>query len=265
MDNESEDNYKEAENILHKMLVVQDVLSPDFYNSDNKLKPEIRKAMLDIAFNVVSYFNDMFENVEIDDIWLVGSMVGYLYNDMSDIDLFVNVKLKDHTLTPFQFEEEYKYLALGMRNNHINYKIMGRDIDCGVVCRTPEQYVDGIYSLLHNTWVQPPIKRKFDFSPEELYERTCEADQQINRLMSEMPKDENDMISYEDSKIAKKYAGDFIRHAMQHKFNQPNHEYDINYMTYRYLKKLHRIQQLMNYTRDCMEYNFNLGRIDVEG
>lgn len=264
MDNENKEKYEEAKDILHKMLVVQDVLSPQFYDDGNKLKPDIRQAMLDIALNVASYFNNMFQNVEIDDIWLVGSMAGYLYNDMSDIDLFINVKLKDNTLTPFQFEEEYKYLALGMRTNNINYKIMGRDIDCGVVCRTPEQYVDGIYSLLYNKWVQPPIKRKFDFTEDELYDSTCEADRKINHLMQEMPKDENSMISYEDSKIAKKYAGDFIRQAMQHKFKRPNHEYDINYMTYRYLKKLHRIQQLMNYSRDCMQYNFNLGRIDAD-
>lgn len=250
----------EARKVLRKLMTVQTSLSPVFYDND-KLKPHLRKAMLNVALNTTYYFNEIFRNVEIDDIWLVGSLAGYLYNDMSDIDIFISVRLKDHTLTPFQFEEEFKYLAMGMRKNLMDFRILGHDIDCGVVCRTPEQYVDGIYSILFDKWVQPPIKRKFDFTEDELLKRAEEINSEINELMQSMPKDENDAVSYEDSKIAKAYGGDFVRQAMQHKFHRPNHEYDIDYMAYRFIKKLSLIYQLISYSYQAMQSNFNQGKI----
>lgn len=258
--NNDVERHKEIKDILHRLMTVQDVLSPVFYDED-KLKPNLRQAMLEVALNMTNYFNDIFINIEIDDIWLVGSLAGYLYNDLSDIDIFVNVRLKDKTLTPFEFEEEFKYLAMGMKSNHMDFKILGRDIDCGIVCRTPNQYVDGIYSILYNKWIQPPIKRQFDFTEDELFERAQKISNSIDELMQSMPKDDCDAVSYENSNIAKIYGADFIRQAMQHKFKRPNHEYDIDYMAYRYIKKIGVIKQLMQYSSQSMQSNFNQGKI----
>ena len=73
-----------------KSFKVNDSLTSDIWEEENGnfvLKPEIRKALLDI---VDDYLNFIDMDLDIDDITLTGSLSNFNWSEFSDVDLHIN-------------------------------------------------------------------------------------------------------------------------------------------------------------------------------
>ena len=95
------------DNII-KSFIVKDTLNPKVWDSPNdvkkaKMKPEIKKGLLDIAKEFIEFFD---QDVFIEDIILTGSLSNYNWSEYSDFDLHIIIYLD-------QFEDEGEvYLKL---------------------------------------------------------------------------------------------------------------------------------------------------------
>ena len=129
-----------------------DTLNSQLFSQSGKLYPLVRRKLLRIAENFKSFLG-----VEIDglkDITMSGSNAAYNYTPVSDIDLHLVVDLpkadQDHTYRELFDAKKYQY------NAQHDYKIRGYDVELYVQNANEDHISQGIYSLLHNDWVQEP-------------------------------------------------------------------------------------------------------------
>ena len=88
----------EPEAVDVSSIKMNDTLNPLIWESDEKIKPEVRKILLMNAKRFIE-FSDV-EKLKFNDIILTGSMANYNYNDESDLDV--------HTILDFEQISENK-------------------------------------------------------------------------------------------------------------------------------------------------------------
>ena len=87
----------EIDDELKGTFKAQDTLEPNFWPLDKKLRPSIRKRLIEIA-------QDFYDSLEIDaelkDITFTGSLANYNWSPHSDVDLHLIVDYKDVDADP---------------------------------------------------------------------------------------------------------------------------------------------------------------------
>lgn len=122
---------------------------------DNKLKPEIRKALLDI---VLTFVKDVEENevpLHVVDVWLIGSNASFNYTDKSDIDLHIITNSSELSCDAALLKVVYNYAKSAFNRNH---NITIKDLPVEVYIQDCESTVNsnGIYSVIDDCWVKQP-------------------------------------------------------------------------------------------------------------
>lgn len=77
----------EPEAVDVSTIEMNDTLCPLMWESDEKLKPEVREVLLKNAKRFIE-FSDV-ENLKYNDVILTGSMANYNYNENSDLDVHI--------------------------------------------------------------------------------------------------------------------------------------------------------------------------------
>jgi len=160
---------------------MKDELNPKVWDGE-KMKPEVRKALLKIA-------DDYFEglglgsDVDIEDISMTGSLANYNWSKYSDVDLHILTEYDD---IPVDEELVLDFLKSksGSWNESHDIKIYGFDVEIYVQDIDEEHTSTGVYSILNDEWILKPspqdvkidsitVKRKANIimdKVEELYE-----------------------------------------------------------------------------------------------
>lgn len=149
------------ENNILKSFVVKDTLNPKVWDNPNdikkaKIKPEIKKGLLDIAKEFIEFLD---EEVFIEDIMLTGSLSNYNWSEYSDFDLHIIIDLD-------QFEDEGEvYLKLFSAkklifNDKHNLTIKGYDVEVYPQDDKDKHSGEGQYSLMNEEWLVVPKKEK---------------------------------------------------------------------------------------------------------
>ena len=130
----------------------KDNLSDKVWTKDKKLKPNVRKQIMDI-------FSEFEKNIKLDleykSIIMVGSMTGYNYNDESDID--INVEF--YTDNKERIRRLRKIAPNGQMldgtKHPINFYFMYKD-------EMPNVKFTGIYDILNDKWIKKETKDKIN-------------------------------------------------------------------------------------------------------
>lgn len=138
---------------LIKTFKVQPDLNRQFWTSDNKLNPVIRKALLRIA-------KEFYDGIELEnkpkvkDIVFTGSLANYNYSDYSDVDL--------HLLFDFGKDKEllsqFFLLAKSKWNDKHNITVKGYDVEVYAEDEKSPHVATGLYSVLKDKWIKEPKK-----------------------------------------------------------------------------------------------------------
>ena len=139
-----------------KSFKVNDSLTSDIWEEENGnfvLKPEIRKALLDI---VDDYLNFIDMDLDIDDITLTGSLSNFNWSEFSDVDLHI---LVDFTIKPSLFK---KYLDSRRMiwNSLRDITIKDFDVEIYVQDVNEPHFATGVYSVLYDNWIVEPVKEE---------------------------------------------------------------------------------------------------------
>lgn len=137
-------------------------LNPKLFQ-DNKMLPEIRSGLLEIA----EHFKDFIGvELEVTDITVSGSNAAYSYTDYSDIDLHLVVRVPDG--------EEFKQL-LDAKKNVYNAKhdirVKGIDVELYAQDADEIHHSQGIYSVINDDWVSEPKQQSTDINAEDVKEK----------------------------------------------------------------------------------------------
>jgi len=138
---------------LIKTFKVQPDLNRQFWTSENKLNPTIRKALLRIA-------KEFYDSIELEnkpkikDIVFTGSLANYNYSDYSDVDL--------HLLFDFGKDKEllsqFFLLAKSKWNDKHDVTIKGYDVEVYAEDEKSPHVSTGLYSVMKDTWLKEPKK-----------------------------------------------------------------------------------------------------------
>ena len=127
-------------------------LAPTIWE-DNKLIPEIRDELLDIAKN---FIESLSRKVEIRDIHITGSLANYNWSPYSDLDLHIVVDFlnmhENEALVKAYFDDQ----RMEWNNTH-TIKIGDYEVEIYVQDANEAHFSGGIYSVLNDKWIVEPI------------------------------------------------------------------------------------------------------------
>jgi hypothetical protein len=140
--------------ITESTLEYHNSLNDDIWNGDT-LDPEVRAKMLKIAKNFHEYLD--LPDFKILDIIFVGGNCGYNYTKYSDIDLHLVLDVTNKKCTECGIDME-DVLDTKKKYFNLNHDIKIYEYEVELYAQTKDDKLEsaGVYSILHNKWVNHP-------------------------------------------------------------------------------------------------------------
>jgi len=140
---------------MSKHRIYNEILCPEFWNSQNQLNPEIRKNLLQASLD---FYKKTNLTAPVVDIYLMGSIANYNWNDYSDADVHIIIDFKQLAMPVETVQKMARAFSDAWNSDHdILIKKHKLELNIQDVSET-KPHVGGIYSLLKNIWIRIPKK-----------------------------------------------------------------------------------------------------------
>jgi len=138
---------------------IKDTLNPKVWENPEDPKkativPKVRKALMRIA---EEFIDDLGEDVFVEDIFFMGSLVNFNWSEFSDFDLHVIVDFERYGKQEELYKELFD-LKKKLFNDKHNIKIFGYDVEVYAQPASDEANSDGVYSIMNDEWIHVPTK-----------------------------------------------------------------------------------------------------------
>lgn len=169
-------------------------LDPQLWDGD-KLNPEIVERLYLIA-------KEFFQSLRLDsgatmkDIILTGSLAGYNWSDLSDIDLHILLDFGE--FDNFELIEDYFRQKTSNWNRTHEILIKGYEVELYVQDSNEDHYALGIYSIMNDRFIRQPSKYREKIDYGKIKQKASDLMEQID--------DVYDLYGERDYKEAKNLA-----------------------------------------------------------
>ena len=138
---------------------VQDSLNPKVWENPKDPKnativPKVRKALMRIA---EEFIDELGEDIFVEDIFFMGSLVNFNWSEYSDFDLHVMIDFERYGKQEELYKELFD-LKKKLFNDKHNIKIFGYDVEVYAQPTTDKANSDGVYSVMNDEWIHIPTK-----------------------------------------------------------------------------------------------------------
>ena len=138
---------------------IKDTLNPKVWENPEDPKkatmvPKVRKALMRIS---EEFIEDLGEDVFVEDIFFMGSLVNFNWSEFSDFDLHVIVDFERYGKQEELYKELFD-LKKKLFNDKHNIKIFGYDVEVYAQPASDKANSDGVYSVMNDEWVHVPTK-----------------------------------------------------------------------------------------------------------
>jgi predicted nucleotidyltransferase len=149
-------------------MQIHQQLNPDLWD-DDVLKSNVKDQLLLIA---KAFYDTLKIKESPEDITITGSSANYNYTPTSDIDLHLLVNFANVTCDE-EITRDYLLAKKSLWNDKHDITIFGREVEVYVQDTSEPHVSTGVYSILHNTWVEHPEQIDADAInlDEELYKK----------------------------------------------------------------------------------------------
>lgn len=130
-----------------------DKLNPKLFDSNNDLYSDVAEKIKEIV-NYFLYYADV-SDINVYDIWLVGSNASYNYNDDSDLDIHIITDISK-IADPEKIARLYLDTIKRDFKKDYDIKIKGIDVELYVEDINTSAKSNGIYSVSDYEWVKMP-------------------------------------------------------------------------------------------------------------
>lgn len=165
--------------ILNQTLQYHDTLNPIIFDSDGKMLPDVREALLKSADSFIEDLKPSITKGMIKDICLTGSNANFNYTVGSDCDLHIMIDY------PSEMYEDYSLAKKTVWNKQHNVSIHGFPVEV-YPQDTTEKFVKGAgwYSVSKDEWLQKPEHlNSVDFDNPEILSIASKYAKQIEFLI----------------------------------------------------------------------------------
>ena len=157
----------------------QETLEPNFWPFNKKLRPSIRKRLMEIA-------QDFYDSLEIDaelkDVTFTGSLANYNWSKYSDIDLHLIVDYKDVEGDPELVKDYFNAKKSNWNRTHDIF-IDGYEVEVYVQDENEPHTSTGVYSVMNDEWIVEPDRAEPTFDWSDITKKAEGLMDQIDRAL----------------------------------------------------------------------------------
>jgi hypothetical protein len=156
-------------------------LNQDFWNQPgDKLDPEIRQKLLDIALDFVK--NSNTGDATLKDITFTGSLANFNYSRFSDVDLHVLFDFSEINEDE-DLVRDYFMAAKNVWNNAHDITMLGYEVEIyGQDSREPH-VASGLYSVLDDEWIVKPDRENPQIDNRDIQLKAAAIENQIDEVV----------------------------------------------------------------------------------
>lgn len=183
-----------------KSFEVKDKLTSEIWEpSGEKMKPEVRNRLLEIAEEFINFLKvDVFVN----DIVMTGSLSNYNWSEFSDVDLHIITDMENYGNQKELYDELFKVKKSLFNLTH-DITVKGYDVELYVEPKGQDHFSSGIYSVLNDEWINEPEKEEVKIDGKKIKQKSEDWMDIIDTVIDEVQD-----VSIEDGKeIISKYMG----------------------------------------------------------
>ena len=162
-----------------KLRIYNNTLNPELWTSENTLYPNIRNALLKIAYD---FYADVKLTVPIEDVYILGSSANYNWSEMSDIDLHILIDFKKINPDINLDKQLVDALKANWNKNH-NITIKNKKVELYIQDISENNRSTGVYSVLKNKWIKAPIQNKIILDTKLIQQKYNNLVLQINNAI----------------------------------------------------------------------------------
>ena len=172
----------EPEAVDVSTIEMNDTLCPLMWESDEKLKPEVREVLLKNAKRFIE-FSDV-ENLKYNDVMLTGSMANYNYNENSDLDVHIILDFNQISENK-DFVGDFFKLKKQLWAEKLPIQVKGHDVEMYFQDANEPHHSSGTYSLIKDEWLRKPIKKIINVDTADVQLKSADIMNYIDELETE--------------------------------------------------------------------------------
>lgn len=227
-------------------IKMNDTLSPLVWESDNKIKSEVRKILLKNAVRFIEYAD--VENLKYDDIIITGSMANFNYYENSDIDIHIIMDFNQISENK-DFVNDFFKLKKQLWEEKIPIQVKGHDVEIYFQDSKEPHRSSGTYSLIKDKWNNKPIKKIVDINTINVKAKAANLMNSIDDLSGETGEKKLSRYTRLKEKIKKmRMAG----------LNKKEAEYSTENLAFKILRNSGYLQKLMDIRKDYLTKELSL-------
>ena len=165
---------------LGDAIKFHDRLNHRLWDNSEHLHPQVKEKLLEVAKDFQEFLG--VEDLQVKDITISGSNAAYSYTDKSDIDLHLVVDIPDT-----KYDEVFRELFDAKKyqyNDQHNIKIGGSDVELYVQPSDQEHHSQGVYSLLRNSWLSVPKRRRAEINDSAVRDKVQDLSARIDSAVA---------------------------------------------------------------------------------
>jgi len=235
-------------------LTVKNELNSEIWGEDDKLKPEIRERLLEIAED---FFDDLdIPWAELEDIRFTGSLANFNWSKYSDVDLHLVV---DYSLVDENedFAEAYFMARKNLWNNDHDITVHGFDVEVYVENAGEPHVSSGIYSVMMDEWIKKPKLGNPTIDKDAVNKKAKVLVRLIDDLVTKRFKDKD----YEGTIKGSERMSEKLKKMRQCGLDKGG-EYSAENLTYKILRRNGYLDKLRDTKLDAYDALMSMGEID---
>ena len=146
-----------------------------------ELKPEIRKALLRIAYDFLKFLD---VKIPFSNITLTGSMANYNYTDYSDLDLHILFDFDAPTKDQSQTMKDLFNAKRRIWNDEHDIKVKDHDVELYAQDIKEPHHSTGVFSVLRNKWLIIPLRANPEIDEQSITKKSKDMMGRIEYLTS---------------------------------------------------------------------------------
>jgi len=137
-------------------IQMHDTLNPLVWETDDKIKPDIRKILLLNAKRFIEFAG--IEDLNFKDVILTGSIANFNYNENSDMDVHIVLDFNQISENK-EFVGDYFKLKKALWAERLPIQVKGHDVEMYFQDSAEPHHSSGTYSLVKDEWIRKPTKK----------------------------------------------------------------------------------------------------------
>jgi len=239
----------EPDNVDVSSIQMHDTLNPLIWESDENIKPDVRKTLLKNAKRFIEFCD--IDELTFKDVILTGSMANYNYNENSDLDIHILLDFNQISENK-EFVGDFFKLKKRLWEEKLPIKIKGHDVEMYIQDSSEPHHSSGTYSLIKNDWIRKPTKKIINVDNANVQLKSADLMNAIDDLEK----------NFNEKDFIRKHQGlkNKIKRLRQSGLNKSG-EFSTENLVFKILRNSGYLEKLVNMKNDYLTKTLSLDEI----